>query len=72
LLIFDQIEDHITERDIFGKVYEIVLVIYWIMLPPKAQGTIIYIALTGHYTITEQVLTIEFMSSPHSFTMMHE
>jgi vacuolar-type H+-ATPase catalytic subunit A/Vma1 len=72
LLLNNQIGEHITGGDVFGKVYETSLVVHWIMLPPKAKGTIVYLAPYGHYTITEEVLTIEFMGSHQSFTMMHE
>ena len=51
----------ISGGDIFGRVYETALVTHWIMLPPKAKGTITYIAPHGQYTITEEVLTVEFI-----------
>lgn len=65
-----KVGDHITGGDMFGKVFENSLITHWIMLPPKEMGTITYIANPGNYTLTEKVLTIEFMGQEKSFTMM--
>eukprot|EP00026_Physarum_polycephalum_P004904 Phypoly_transcript_04929.p1 GENE.Phypoly_transcript_04929~~Phypoly_transcript_04929.p1 ORF type:complete len:615 (+),score=87.89 Phypoly_transcript_04929:114-1958(+) len=67
-----KIGDHITGGDIFGIVHETALVVHRIMLPPKAMGTITYIAPPGHYTVTEEVLVVEFMGTQKTFTMMHK
>ena len=47
-----QVGDHITGGDIYGQVFENSLVSqHKIMLPPKARGTITYLAPQGQYTI---------------------
>ncbi|THD19184.1 V-type proton ATPase catalytic subunit A [Fasciola hepatica] len=51
---------HITGGDIYGVVNENDLVKHRIMLPPKAQGTIRWIAPAGTYTIKDKVLEVEF------------
>ncbi|TPP60671.1 V-type proton ATPase catalytic subunit A [Fasciola gigantica] len=51
---------HITGGDIYGVVNENDLVKHRIMLPPKAQGTIQWIAPAGTYTIKDKVLEVEF------------
>ncbi|VDP89682.1 unnamed protein product [Echinostoma caproni] len=51
---------HITGGDIYGVVHENTLVKHRIMLSPKAQGTIRWIAPAGHYTIKDKILEIEF------------
>ncbi|VDP42829.1 unnamed protein product [Schistosoma curassoni] len=43
---------HITGGDIYGVVPENTLVQHRIMLSPKAQGTVKWIAPTGHYTLS--------------------
>lgn len=47
-----KVGDHITGGDIYGKVAENTLVDHLIMLPPKAAGTVSYIAPKGQYTLT--------------------
>ncbi|TGZ68767.1 hypothetical protein CRM22_004094 [Opisthorchis felineus] len=51
---------HITGGDIYGVVHENTLVKHRIMLSPKAQGTVRWIAPAGHYTIKDKILEIEF------------
>lgn len=46
-----KIGDHVTGGDIYGIVHENTLVQHKIMLPPKARGTITYIAPAGNYTV---------------------
>ncbi|KAK8779665.1 hypothetical protein V5799_018996 [Amblyomma americanum] len=40
------------------------------MLPPKAKGTITYIAEPGNYTVADKVLETEFDGEKSSYTMM--
>jgi V-type H+-transporting ATPase subunit A len=47
-----KVGDHITGGDIFGKVIENTLITHNIILPPKALGTITYIAPRGQYDLT--------------------
>ncbi|KAI0224868.1 H(+)-transporting V1 sector ATPase subunit A [Massospora cicadina] len=64
--------DHITGGDIFGTVYENSLVKnHSIMLPPKALGTVTYIAPKGEYTLEDTVLETEFNGQKMAYTTMH-
>ncbi|KAI9011397.1 V-type proton ATPase catalytic subunit A [Gaertneriomyces semiglobifer] len=63
--------DHITGGDIYGKVYENSFVTnHAIMLPPKAAGTITYMAPKGQYNLTDVVLETEFNGLKTKYTMM--
>ncbi|KAI8096417.1 V-type proton ATPase catalytic subunit A [Halteromyces radiatus] len=65
-----QVGDHITGGDIYGHVFENSLVsTHNIMLPPKARGTITYIAPKGQYTIDDVVLEAEFEGETTKYTM---
>lgn len=65
-----RVGDHITGGDIYGVVEENTLVSHKIMLPPKAMGTVTYIAPAGNYTLDDTVLEIEFRGQKKKFTMM--
>ncbi|KAJ3079369.1 hypothetical protein HK102_003830 [Quaeritorhiza haematococci] len=65
-----KVGDHVTGGDIFGKVFENSLLTHSIMLPPKARGTITYIAPKGQYDLTQNVLEVEFEGEKSSYTMM--
>ncbi|CAG8839146.1 28108_t:CDS:2, partial [Racocetra persica] len=66
-----KVGDHITGGDIYGKVYENSLVNdHYIMLPPKALGTITYIAEKGSYTLEDTVLEIEFEGQKSKHSML--
>ncbi|KAF8427489.1 ATP synthase alpha/beta family, nucleotide-binding domain-containing protein [Tirmania nivea] len=67
-----KVGDHITGGDIYGSVFENSLLNdHKILLPPRARGTITYIAGKGSYTLDDIVLEIEFEGKMQSFTMMH-
>lgn len=67
-----KVGDHITGGDIYGSVFENSLLNdHKIMLPPKARGTITYIAEKGSYTLEDTVLEVEFEGKKKPFTMMH-
>jgi V-type H+-transporting ATPase subunit A len=54
-----KVGDHITGGDIYATVHENSLVInHHIMLPPRARGTVTYIAPKGSYTL--KVCLVEF------------
>ncbi|EGF99100.1 uncharacterized protein MELLADRAFT_45814 [Melampsora larici-populina 98AG31] len=56
-----KIGDHLSGGDIYGTVYENSLVSeHKIMLPPRAMGTITYLAEKGSYTVDDVVLETEF------------
>lgn len=50
--VFSQVGSHLTGGDIFGTVYENAMVNHKIMLPPKALGTVTYVAEPGSYDVT--------------------
>lgn len=65
-----RVGDHVTGGDCFGIVYENSLVTHQIILPPRAKGTITFIAPSGSYDLTETVLETEFNGQVSKFTMM--
>lgn len=67
-----KIGDHITGGDIFGGVFEnSLLTDHKILLPPRARGTIKYIAEKGSYTVDEKMLEVEFDGKTSEYSMMH-
>lgn len=42
---------HLTGGDIYGIVHENTLVKLKMILPPKAKGTVTYVAEPGNYTV---------------------
>lgn len=65
-----KVGSHVTGGDIYGLVQENSLLQHKIMLPPKAKGTITYIAEPGNYTVADKVLETEFDGEKSSYTMM--
>lgn len=63
-----KVESILTGGDIFGTVQENTLVKHKILLPPKAQGKVRYIAPPGEYNVNDVVLETEFdgVVTPHS------
>ena len=47
---------HITGGDIYGYVHENTLIKHKLMLPPKAKGTVTYVAEPGSYDINVRAL----------------
>ncbi|KAJ5379631.1 ATP synthase alpha subunit vacuolar [Penicillium cosmopolitanum] len=67
-----KVGDHITGGDIWGSVFEnILLDDHKIMLPPRARGRITRIAEAGSYTVIEKLLAIEFDGNETEYSMMH-
>ncbi|KAG4305581.1 hypothetical protein PORY_001137 [Pneumocystis oryctolagi] len=67
-----KVGDHITGGDIYGSVYEnSFLSEHKILLPPKAKGTVVYIAESGSYTIDEKIIELEFLGQRTSYSMFH-
>lgn len=59
--------------DIFGVVHENDLFEnHRIMLPPKAQGRISWIAPQGYYAVNEEVIEVEFNGEKKRYPMYHE
>lgn len=46
-----QVGSHITGGDLYGIVHENSLVKHKMMLPPKAKGTVLYVAPPGNYHV---------------------
>ncbi|KAI9676438.1 MAG: H(+)-transporting V1 sector ATPase subunit A [Caeruleum heppii] len=64
--------DHITGGDSFGSVFENSLLSdHKIMLPPRARGTIKYLAEKGSYKVDEKVIEVEFDGKTSEYSMMH-
>lgn len=67
-----KVGDHITGGDIFGSVFENSLLNdHKILLPPRARGTIKWIAEPGGYTVDEKILEVEFNGETKEYSMMH-
>ena len=67
-----RVGDHISGGDVFGIAYENSLMSeHKIMLPPRARGTVVKIAESGSYTITEPVIEIEYEGKTREYSMMH-
>lgn len=67
-----KVGDHITGGDIYASVFENSLMNdHKILLPPRARGTITWIAEKGNYTVADDVLEVEFDGKKQKFTMMH-
>ncbi|KAJ3071889.1 H(+)-transporting V1 sector ATPase subunit A [Podochytrium sp. JEL0797] len=65
-----KVGDHVTGGDIYGLVPENSLITHSIMVPPKARGTITYIAPKGTYNLTQTVLETEFEGETTKHTML--
>jgi V-type H+-transporting ATPase subunit A len=65
-----RIGSHITGGDVYGTVYESPLLRHKIILPPKAKGTVTWIAPRGNYNVTDVVLETEFDGERTQYTMM--
>ncbi|OMJ87313.1 hypothetical protein SteCoe_10999 [Stentor coeruleus] len=63
----------ISGGDIFGLVHENDLFEnHWIMMPPKAQGRITWLAPDGMYTVGEEVIEVEFNGEKKRYPMYHD
>lgn len=61
---------HITGGDLYGIVHENTLVKHKMILPPRAKGTVTYLAPPGNYTVDDIVLETEFDGEKSKFTML--
>lgn len=67
-----KVGDHISGGDIFGSVFENSLIEnHKILLPPRARGTITWLAPAGEYTVDEKLLEVEFDGNKYDYTMYH-
>lgn len=65
-----QVGSHITGGDIYGQVQENLMIKHKIMLPPRACGTITYIAPAGSYNVNDIVLETEFAGEKQKYSML--
>lgn len=65
-----KVGSHITGGDLYGLVHENTLVKHKLLLPPRAKGTVTYIAEPGNYTVDDVVLETEFDGERSKFTML--
>lgn len=65
-----KIGSHVTGGDIYGTVFENRMVKHKMMLPPKARGTVTWIAEPGNYTVTDKILEVEFDGEKTEYTML--
>jgi len=63
-------DDHVTGGDIIGEVFENSLIIHRIMVPPKAMGTLTYVAKAGEYTIEDTIFEVEFGEHKTEYGML--
>ena len=61
---------HITGGDIYGTVQENRMIKHKVLLPPKARGTVTYLAPPGNYTIKDKILETEFDGEKTEYTLM--
>ena len=67
-----QIGDHISGGDIYGSIFENSLLDdHKILLPPRARGTVKWIADEGEYHVDEIILEIEFQGEVSKYSMYH-
>ncbi|XP_056009950.1 V-type proton ATPase catalytic subunit A-like isoform X3 [Ostrea edulis] len=65
-----RVGSHVTGGDMYGMVYENILVKHKIMLPPKARGTVTWVADPGEYDVNDIVLETEFDGEKSKYTML--
>lgn len=56
--------------DIYGIVHENTLVQHKMMLPPKAQGYLKYLAPEGYYDVEDVIIETEYEGEVTKHTMM--
>lgn len=66
-----RVGSHITGGDIYGYVPENSIIKHKIMLPPRARGTVTFLAEPGRYDINDVVLETDFDGEKSKYTMMH-
>lgn len=59
-----------TGGDVYGLVQENRLVKHKVMVPPKARGTITYVAEGGSYNVDDVILETEFDGEKSKYTML--
>lgn len=54
----------------YGQVFENTLVTHKMLVPPKARGTVAFLASKGNYTLTDTMLELDFMGTKTKYTML--
>ncbi|KAJ6222060.1 hypothetical protein RDWZM_000605 [Blomia tropicalis] len=67
---YARVGSNITGGDIFGTVHENTLIKHKILLPPKARGTVTYIAEPGSYDLNDIVLETDFDGEITKYNML--
>lgn len=65
-----RVGSHVTGGDVYGMVIENRLVKHKIIVPPRARGTVTYIAESGSYNVEDIVLETEFDGEKSQFSML--
>ncbi|KAG9511029.1 V-type proton ATPase catalytic subunit A, partial [Fragariocoptes setiger] len=65
-----RVNSHVTGGDVYGYVQENTLIKHKIMLPPRAKGTVTFIAEPGNYDLDDVVLETEFDGEKSKYTML--
>ncbi|XP_041373038.1 V-type proton ATPase catalytic subunit A [Gigantopelta aegis] len=65
-----RVGSHMTGGDVYGVVYENILIKHKIMVPPRAKGTVTYVAEPGSYDVNEVILETEFDGEKSKFSML--
>ena len=65
-----KVGSHITGGDLYGVVHENTLVKHKLIVPPRAKGTIRYIAPPGNYTVEDIILETEFDGEINKYSML--
>ncbi|GAB1603245.1 V-type proton ATPase catalytic subunit A [Argonauta hians] len=65
-----KVGSHVTGGDIYGVIYENILIKHKLMLPPRSKGVVTYIAEPGMYDCSDVVLETEFYGEKTKYTML--
>ena len=65
-----RVGDHLSGGDIIGSVKENSLILHKIMIPPRAMGTVTWVASEGDFTLQEPIIELELNGTTSKHTMM--
>lgn len=65
-----RVNSHVTGGDVYGYVQENSIIKHKIMLPPRAKGTVTFLAEPGDYDLSDVVLETEFDGEKSKYTML--
>ena len=67
---FIRVGSHVTGGDVYGLIIENRLVKHKILVPPRARGTVTFIAEAGSYSVEDVILETEFDGEKSQFSML--